>query len=229
MAASITGVVFAINNAAYEALIEAPTDTITALVTLLQQSLPTSTNATRPATSAPSRLSSPAAAGRSATASSVIGATTTRVVHFTEETPRSFGVFAVRAVRVTASDDWPNPPPSRSSTVVSGQPSTLTAPPHTVSPLLSYTFNTLHSLLVLGLYVRSVDEERSAQLEWLTQSTHKVLLGAVCSVERVTGYEGREELMRCEEWLELFGREGGLSEGRSERERVWPIEQYIQF
>ena len=223
---SITGVVFAINNAAYEALIEAPTDTIAALVTQLQQSLPAAT-ATPSASTTASRLTTAAVAIKPTTAS--IGATTARVVHFTEETPRSFHVFAVRAIRVVASDDWPNPAPSSSGTVVGGVPSTLSAPPHTTSPLLALTFGTLHSLLALGVYVRGLGDERAVQAEWLTGSTHRVLLASVVSVERVVGYETREELMRCDEWLELFGRQAALSEGRSEREQVWPIEQYIQF
>ena len=225
-AASITGVVFAINNAAYEALIEAPTDTITTLISLLQQSLPAAT-VTPSASAAASRLTT-AAAGIKPTTSTV-GATTTRVVHSTEETPRSFHVFAVRAIRIPAADDWPNPPPSRSATVTSGLPSTLIAPPHAINPLLTFTFGTLHALLALGVYVRGLGDERSVQLEWLCSSMHRVLLASVVSVERVAGYEGRDELMRCDEWLELFGRQGGLSEGRSEREQVWPIEQYIQF
>ena len=228
-AASITGVVFAINNTAYEALIEAPTDTITALLTQLQQALPAvSAAAAAPAASAAaSRLTSATAPTKPTTAS--IGATTARIVHFAEETPRSFYVFAVRAIRIPAADDWPNPAPSRSSTVTSGLPSTLAAPPHSISPLLQFTFSTLHALLVLGVYVRGLGEERSVQLEWLVGSMHRVLLASVVSVERVAGYESREELMRCDEWLELFGRQRGLSSGRSERERVWPIEQYIQF
>ena len=219
--------VFAINNAAYEALVEAPTDTITALVTQLQQLLPAAT-ATPATSAAASRLTTATAATKPPTTAS-IGATTARIIHFTEETPRSFHVFAVRAIRLTAGDEWPNPPPSKSTTVTGGLPSTLSAPPHTISPLLPFTFGTLHALLALGVYVRGLGEERAAQLEWLCASMHRVLLASVVSVERVVGYEGREELMRCDEWLELFGRQGGLSEGRSERERVWPIEQYIQF
>ena len=79
------------------------------------------------------------------------------------------------------------------------------------------------------MYVAGLGSESGGQLEWLCSSMHRVVLGSVVSVERVVGFEGRDELMRCEEWLELFGRQGGLSEGRSEREQVWPIEQYIQF
>ena len=216
-AASITGVCFILNAQAFEAMLEAPSPLLLSLMCSLRRSGGNSTNA-------------------EATDAST-GVASLKVLSFVEETPRAFPLFTTRSLRLQPADDWPNPAPGTAVTGGSGTEagaglaSTLSAPPHTPSPLLPFTFSTLHSLLLLASHLAALPS-RSAQREFLlSPAPSRQLLERVVSVERCVGYSQCAELMSAEDFCSLFASSPltQQAEDRPDKEQVWPVEKYSRF
>jgi hypothetical protein len=186
-AESITGVCFILNSQAFEAMLEAPSPLLLSLMCSLRRS----------GGSADTRTD----------ASS--GVASVKVLSFVEETPRAFPLFATRALRLQPADDWPNPAPGTAVTGGSGTEagaglaSTLSAPPHTPSPLLPFTFSTLHSMLLLASHVATLPSLPAQREFLLSAAPSRQLLERIVSVERCVGYSQCAELMSAEDFCSL--------------------------
>ena len=238
-AASVTGVAFLLNNAAFEVLIEAPTATLFTLLTTIH-----SHQTTRPNSSSSSSIKTPpppaplpprSLPSTAAPASPSPSISSLKVLSFIEDVPRTFPFFTVRALRVPPYlEDWPNPSPSYSSTPTSstggggggvgaGQwqaPSVLGVPPHAPSGLLPLVWGTVQGMLALGGEVRGMG---AGEGEEFVQAGGRAVVEKVVSVERVVGYGQCGELMDVDDFLDCFVRR---QKGKPESERVWPVEQF---
>ena len=142
-----------------------------------------------------------------------------RLLTFTEEVPREYGVWGFRSLKV---------------------PSACTGEEYLAGPdgaslsqsALKSCFEILRSLLELGRELSSFSEEKS--LDFIQNSLSKTLLQKLPLPEKLqamllAGSGIEEELPTIPEWISLFDGAEGLDAGAGESEKVWPVEPFLKY
>ena len=180
----VSGVMFIINNAAICVLVESTTKVLFQLLRILQgkEPLPTpgaeSTNhsaGNSPKLSSHSSPSlhphslSPPVASKSYM---VCPLKNPKICSFTEEVPREYNIWGVRAVRLAA-DEWSNP-----------------------KEWLKTVFESLKNLLELGRELVGLQEEKAA--DFIVNSTSRQLLNRIPSFERIQAFSTLDDLFNIQ-------------------------------
>lgn len=181
---AMTGVLFVINNAAIELIVECEAHTLIAFVNHCNVQLVQA------------------------------GIASFKVLTFVECVPRSFSLFVTRSLRHNQSEEW-------HTTNVPMNVTSLPLPPHMPSPLLTVAFSTLHAMLALAGYVKSLPVDE--RMEFLSSSLSRHLIDRVCPVDRIQGFAASDELMTFPEFLEAYDAPLQI---QNPRDHVWPIEQH---
>lgn len=103
----------------------------------------------------------------------------TKILSFSEEVPREFKVWAVRALRPLDEEDFQAP-----------------------KDWLRASFTLLKTFLELGRETQSSSEEKA--LEHLTKSETKQFMARIPSVQRVVAFAACDEMCSVDEYLEIF-------------------------
>jgi len=127
-----------------------------------------------------------------------------RVCALSEEVPREFRVFAVRAHRGADEDDF-------------------TAP--NANDWLRFVFGTLRCLLELGREVASMADEKS-QENFLASNKSAQVMTRIPSLARVRSFGSCPDMCSVDEYLETFDTPVDFT---LESEKVWPVESPLRF
>lgn len=160
-----------------------------------------------------------------------------RLLSFTEEVPREFGVWAFRSLKVASG--------ATGEEYLSGPDGTAL-----IRETLKASFEILRPLLELGRELAAFSEEKS--LDFVQNSLSKTLLQKLPAPEKIQAMllgasagsggsasgsaetagasgGGLEELPSIPEWISLFDGAESMEAGAGEGEKVWPVEPFLKY
>jgi len=196
---AVTGLLLVVNGSAITCVLEAPADVLRALILSLANLTASVPAAATPAGAAAAGVS---AAALSAAAASAAFLANCKVCAFSEEVPREFPVFAVRAVKATSEDF---------------------AAAASVN-MTKIAFDTYRHLLELGR--ESAAQPADKQAEYLERSQARQLLNHVPAADKLAAFGACADMPSPAEWVAIF--ETPI-EVEMDSDLTWPAEPWLKY